>query len=421
MKHTTTYLFLILTFHLQAQSIENTYSEEGRVTQRTYSNGVIETWQFNEVGQVEVYQLSTMSAPNLEASGTIPQSLLELGGSIAITYTSENIATDTQAGAGSHYVRIWLSADDVIDGIPIDKPLHSEYISNLAPGEAYTATEVVQIPPGFAEGAAYIIIHTDANGQIAEVMESDNIYPIAVSLYACVLDVTLTDTPDSCAEGIGEIIADVQNGTDDLTYQWSNGSTDASISGITNGEYSLTVTDTNGCTAIENTYINDIPDTPLEAVFVLNSDHTVGTVYASGGTPDYTYLWIPDDHTGQTQAVEEGESYTIRVTDENGCEEEIQTGIIELIYTNITHVNGAFSINVFPNPSKGIVNFTAEKALNRLHILDAKGVIHHKTTLNLPANTPHQINIRHLSSGIYHLQFFDDNEKTAVVRLVLRK
>lgn len=421
MKYTTTYLFLLLTFHLQAQSIENTYSEEGRVTQRTYSNGVIETWQFNEVGQVEVYQLSTMSAPNLEASGTIPQSLLEIGGSVAITYTSENIATNTQAGAGSHYVRIWLSTDDVIDSTPTDKLLHSKYIGSLAPGEAYTATEVVQISPGFDEGAAYIIIHTDSNEQIAEVMESDNIHLIPVSLYACVLDVTLTDTPDLCVEGIGELIADVQNSTGNLTYQWSNGDTDASISGITNGEYSLTVTDANGCTAIANTYINDIPGAPLEAVFVLNSDHTVGTVYASGGTPDYTYLWLENGHTGQTQAVEEGESYIIRVTDENGCFEEIQTGIIELIYTNITHINGAFSINVFPNPSKGIVNFTAEKALNRLHILDAKGVIHQKQMLNLPADTSHQINIGNLSSGIYHLQFFDNNEKTTVVRLVLRK
>lgn len=59
------------------------------------------------------------------------------------------------------------------------------------------------------------------------------------------LDLAVTaSSPDS-----GEVTATVNGGIGPYTYQWSNGSTDTSLTGLAGGTYSVTVTDAAGCTA----------------------------------------------------------------------------------------------------------------------------------------------------------------------------
>src|SRR5207253_8626089 len=43
------------------------------------------------------------------------------------------------------------------------------------------------------------------------------------------------------------------------------------------------------------------------------------TVTASGGTPAYTYLWSPSGQTNATATGIGGGTYTVTVTDANGC------------------------------------------------------------------------------------------------------
>lgn len=68
--------------------------------------------------------------------------------------------------------------------------------------------------------------------------------------------ITLTDTDGSCGI-LGSITTSVSGGTPTYTYLWSSGETSANISGLANGTYTLTVTDSNGCTKSSSAIISD--------------------------------------------------------------------------------------------------------------------------------------------------------------------
>ena len=69
--------------------------------------------------------------------------------------------------------------------------------------------------------------------------------------------ITLTTTDESCLQNDGAISTSVSGGTSPYTYLWSTSATSANLSGLTNGSYSVTVTDGNSCTEVRNTTIND--------------------------------------------------------------------------------------------------------------------------------------------------------------------
>ncbi|MDF1697675.1 MAG: PKD domain-containing protein [Saprospiraceae bacterium] len=58
--------------------------------------------------------------------------------------------------------------------------------------------------------------------------------------------VEITDETNN--DGNGSISIDVSGGTGGLTYAWSNGATSAIVEGLSAGEYTVDVTDENGCT-----------------------------------------------------------------------------------------------------------------------------------------------------------------------------
>ena len=60
--------------------------------------------------------------------------------------------------------------------------------------------------------------------------------------------VEITDETNS--DGNGSISIDVEGGTGTLSYEWSNGETTSEISGLSAGEYTVEVTDENGCTKV---------------------------------------------------------------------------------------------------------------------------------------------------------------------------
>ena len=93
-------------------------------------------------------------------------------------------------------------------------------------------------------------------------------------------------------------INNISNGSGNFSFSWSNGSTQANISGLSAGTYTLTVTDNNtGCITTDSVNITD--PAPLSGTLTGTniscnglSDGTL-TALASGGSSNYKYTWNP--------------------------------------------------------------------------------------------------------------------------------
>jgi gliding motility-associated-like protein len=131
--------------------------------------------------------------------------------------------------------------------------------------------------------------------------------------------------------GDGQGVVNVTGGTEPYSYLWStpDSADTESISDLIPESYSVTVTDTNGCTATSAMNINQ-PDSFIvtagnDTATFAGYSVTLYVAGVTGGNGNETYQWTPDADVTSPQAATTtaipGEStpYVITVTDENGC------------------------------------------------------------------------------------------------------
>lgn len=91
----------------------------------------------------------------------------------------------------------------------------------------------------------------------------------------------------------GKIIVTGQTFGEPYTYKWSNGQTGDTITGLTEGVYTVEVTNSLGCTKIKNGLIENSPPISLLEMVVTQptcfSNDGVINLLISGGTPPYYY------------------------------------------------------------------------------------------------------------------------------------
>ncbi|MCX6305012.1 MAG: GEVED domain-containing protein [Bacteroidetes bacterium] len=121
----------------------------------------------------------------------------------------------------------------------------------------------------------------------------------------------------------GTISLTVSGGTAPYTYLWSNGSTMQNISQLSPGAYSVTITDAYGCFATDSWTVTEPP--PILVSYSITRDCSVGSIHlnVSGGTMPYSYLWDYNGMTTKDLADVPAGTYTVIVTDANGCIETI--------------------------------------------------------------------------------------------------
>jgi len=82
-------------------------------------------------------------------------------------------------------------------------------------------------------------------------------------------------------------------GNPPYTYLWSNGGTLSSITGLTNGPYSVTVTDNTGCSISKSTEVIKVPQIGLGGFTSISpgcfTNNGELTVFITGGTAPYYY------------------------------------------------------------------------------------------------------------------------------------
>jgi uncharacterized repeat protein (TIGR01451 family) len=121
--------------------------------------------------------------------------------------------------------------------------------------------------------------------------------------------------PDICVNGTTTLTA-----TGGGTYLWFNGSTAASVTvaPLVATTYSVTVTGTNGCSAVGSKLVNIFP---MPTITIAGNDticvNQSTVLTASGGS---TYLWSNNATTASiTVSPANTTTYTVTATDNNGC------------------------------------------------------------------------------------------------------
>ncbi|MBT6383347.1 MAG: T9SS type B sorting domain-containing protein [Flavobacteriales bacterium] len=166
-------------------------------------------------------------------------------------------------------------------------------------------------------GGTYTVTAEDVNGcpDSATVVITQPLTGLTVSI-------DTAGDPLCSGENSGIIIASGSSGTAPYAYAWSNGDNDSVANNLTAGTYIVTVTDDNGCTGTDSATLTD----PLPLFAGANStdptcqNSTDGTATGFGiqGTAPYTFEWS-NGSTAQVQTGLTAGTYTVTVTDDNGC------------------------------------------------------------------------------------------------------
>jgi gliding motility-associated-like protein len=137
---------------------------------------------------------------------------------------------------------------------------------------------------------------------------------------------SITSTAVSCFGGSnGSAQATVSGGTPGYTYQWLPSGTIANtIAGLTSGNYTLQVKDSYSCTqtstfAITQPILLTVNVSSLTNVSCFNGNNGSGTVSVNGGTAPMNYNWIPYGGNGAIASGLSNGSYSVMITDINGC------------------------------------------------------------------------------------------------------
>ncbi|MEW6470278.1 MAG: T9SS type A sorting domain-containing protein [Bacteroidota bacterium] len=199
----------------------------------------------------------------------------------------------------------------------------------------------------------------------------------------------------------GTATANVQGGMPPYTYQWSNGQTAQTATGLCAGTYSCMVVDVMGmnCSASSPAIVTQpaiLTVTASTAIPASCNGCCDGNVVASinGGTPPCVYVWTPSFTPGTACG---GTSYTVCVTDANGC-----TACDTVIagYTVGYGENGILSGNMaYPNPAHDELHLLIHDDC-RMYILNAMGDILVSRELGTGG---HLIDVSLLPAGLYLL------------------
>lgn len=302
-------------------------------------------------------------------------------GSASVTITQPPVLSVTTTVTG---ITCFGGSDGTATAIPAGGT--PGYTYSWAPGGQTNATAT-----GLSVGT-YTVTVKDANGCTATAtatITQPGPFTASISFFTNV----------SCFGGSnGSATVTVSGGTPNYTYLWTPvGGTNATASNLVAGSYTVTVTDANNCKATASVVITQ----PAQLVASISAHTNVlcggdssgtATVKVVGGTPAYTYNWLP---YGGTNAVANNliaGTYTVNVTDANGCP---ASAFVSITQPPVLVINAAG----FPATCNGGSDGQAT-------VIPAGGTPGYTYAWSNGSNTP---NINNLTAGKYIITVFDAN------------
>ena len=177
--------------------------------------------------------------------------------------------------------------------------------------------ETTQNISGVKAGIYTVIVTDGADCQITgevEIMQPDKI------------DVTIsTSNSADCTQGNGNATANPIGGTFPYSYLWDDPLKQTSKTAIllSDGAYTVTVTDENGCTGTGSGVVAQIDALQVEGLSVPDTGGPNGQAIANviSGTPPYSFVWRDFPEQDSILAELMPGTYYVIVSDANNCEE----------------------------------------------------------------------------------------------------
>ena len=243
--------------------------------------------------------------------------------------TNEVMLTVTD-GAGN--TNSTMATITVIDEIAPSITCVGDVVSNSCNGVTYTlptaddncGTPTMELISGLASGDLFPEGTTEITYKVTDASGNEATCSFTVTVENTLDIETMNEVMPACnGDANGSLSAMIGGGTAGYSYLWSNGQTTETAIDLAAGSYTLIITDATGC-QLETTATLAEPDV-LSADYSISAPVCFGAVNGSitaminGGTEGYSYLWS-DGQTSQTAINLEADSYTVVITDANGCE-----------------------------------------------------------------------------------------------------
>lgn len=247
---------------------------------------------------------------------------------------------------------------------------------------------------------SYSVTITDVNGCKAKSAATQ----VNVSLYPKPT-ITAIGAKEFCQGDSVKLEASESN-----VYLWSNGATTKSIVVKQTGEFTVNGGDGTGCSATSDMESVQVNERPVPTVTIegndLISSYDVGNQWYLNGKPI-------DGATNKTYTAKDSGSYFVKVTDVKLCDGISSTlefapkkvGIEEIVTRNI---------EMYPNPSKGLLTITSETGIIKVEIYNQFGQVCLTTIDNFEG-----MRLDAMASGMYLVRVYTGENESSNLKLII--
>lgn len=414
------------------------YNDGGSSTPNDYMNISIQTANGNPVLLEELNNNQTPGANNWTARSV---RLIDF----VFPTDSMRLIIEAADDAPGHLVEGGFDAFRVFDSIPPVFPPDASFttsVSSICAGSTVVFNDIStenpsawqwSFPGGFPATSTQqnpAVTYNNSGSYDAELIVSNSMGADTLLLTGFIQVNELPQpyfdiTPPSCSgETDGSIQVLDSSNTTITSYNWSTGSVNNAVSGLSAGSYTVTITNADGCLANKTAILSN--PLPLRASDITtpasSNTATDGTasVIPTGGTPPYSISWPGDLTDGTSQSNLATGIYEVSITDFNGCSITQDVFVMQNTGTGleIFSDNKAHSFEVYPNPFTQHVLIKAPihaSLATNIRILDAQGAEVFATTLVAGASLKWG-NAMPAGTYLVHIMCNDDREIFKVVK-----
>jgi len=351
-----------------------------------------------------------VQSSTITASGTTTFCMgdsVVLTSSSATSYLWNNSSTDSSISvhsSGNYFATVTFINGCTATSDTITVTVHPSYAdtaySQVCQGSSFTFPDSTTIIAN---------VDTTQTSHFTTINSCDSIIFTYLTVNSTIATITPNDTLTFCSGDSMQLTASTG-----ANFLWNNGATTQSIYASDSGNYTVTITGSNGCTGISNTtnvIVNPSPPVPTISVFVLHDTTFLISSVGSGiqweyDAPFIGWFPIPTDTNFISIGLISG-CYEVVATGTNGCT-SVSDSVCITVATGIPEITSNNGISVYPNPNNGtfILNCQMTNYNCQLKITDVCGRIVYSQKYNV--SKENETLTLPLASGIYIWQMVNE-------------